>query len=157
MYVHGQQQLSSAISEPDLAGHISSVVVTNAVFQAKLRHMALAFLNYFIFLCECFYFLSSSRAMTVYYSISGPQCQSRMCIIECYILGIGEYMLAWIQYHSDYMINCVYMGQVTLFTRDHCLVYPLVTLTSLCSPGCLVLTEILLWLWVLGLQEGREI
>lgn len=26
----------------------------------------------------------------------------------------------------------------------------------LCSPGCLELTEIRLWLWILGLQQGTE-
>ena len=36
---------------------VCCVVVTDAVLQAKLRHMALAFLIYFIFLCEYFYFL----------------------------------------------------------------------------------------------------
>ena len=48
--------------------------------------------------------------MTVYYSISGPQCQSRMCVIECYILGVGEYIAAWIQYGTDCIIKCVSMG-----------------------------------------------
>jgi hypothetical protein len=67
MYVQEQHHLPNDISKPDLESHyLYCVVVTDAVLQAKLRHMALAFLIYFLFLWECFYFLSSIRAMIVY-------------------------------------------------------------------------------------------
>jgi hypothetical protein len=74
IYGQGQPHLSKAISQHDLEGHyICCVVVTDAVLQAKLRQMGLALLIYFIFLCECFYFLGSFREMPAYYSVSGPQ------------------------------------------------------------------------------------
>ena len=70
----GQQHLSKAISQHDLEGYyICCVVITDAVLQAKLRHVTLAFLIYFIYFCDCFYFLSSCRAMTVYYSVFGTE------------------------------------------------------------------------------------
>ena len=71
-----------AISQPDLEGYyICCVVITDAVLQAKLRHMALAFLIYFISFCECFYFLSSCRAMTVYYSVFGYRVMNG-CVLQ---------------------------------------------------------------------------
>jgi hypothetical protein len=45
MYVQEQHHLPNDISKPDLESHyLYCVVVTDAVVQAKLRHMALAFL-----------------------------------------------------------------------------------------------------------------
>lgn len=86
------------------------MVVTDAVLQAKLRHMALAFLIYFIFLCEYFYFLGRFRVMKVYYSVSGPQDHEWMCVPEYYMLEVREFMTPWMQYGSDYIIKCVSMG-----------------------------------------------
>ena len=77
---------------------------------SKLRQMALAFLIYFIFLSECFYIRSSSRTMAVYYSVSGSRDHEWMCVIECYMLAVIEFMTPWMQYGSDYIIKCVSMG-----------------------------------------------
>ena len=47
-----------------------------------------------------------------------------MCVIEYYILGVGKYMTSWIRYVSAYIINCVSMGEATLFIhKDDCLLY----------------------------------
>ena len=94
-----------------MEGHyICCVVVTDAELKAKVRHMALAFLIYFIFLCEYFYFLGNFRVMTVYYSVSGPQDHEWMCVTEYYMLEVREFMTPWMQYGSDYIIKCVSMG-----------------------------------------------
>jgi hypothetical protein len=77
---------------------------------SKLRQMALAFLIYFIFLSECFYIRRSSWKMAVYYSVSGSQDHEWMCVIECYMLGVREFMTPWMQYGSDYIIKCLSMG-----------------------------------------------
>jgi hypothetical protein len=67
MCVQEQHHLPNDISKPDLESHyLYCVIVTDAVVQTKLRHIALAFLIYFLFFGECFYFLSSIGAMTVY-------------------------------------------------------------------------------------------
>ena len=34
-----------------------------------------------------------------------------MCVTEYYMLGVGEFMTAWIQYGSDYIIKCVSIGK----------------------------------------------
>jgi hypothetical protein len=66
MYIQ-EHHLPNDISKHDLESHyLYCVVVTDAVLQATLRHMALAVLIYLLFLWKCFYFLSSIRAMTVY-------------------------------------------------------------------------------------------
>ena len=38
-------------------------------------------------------------------------------LTELYILGVGEYITAWIQYGSDYILKCVSMGEATLFMQ----------------------------------------
>ena len=66
----GQQHLSKAISQHDLEGYyICCVVITDAVLQAKLRTW------------KYFYFLSSYRAKTVYYSIFSHRVMNE-CVLQ---------------------------------------------------------------------------
>ena len=86
------------------------VIISAVWLSLMLNWKQKAFLIYFIFLCEYFYFLGSFRVMTVYYSVSGPQDHEWMCVTEYYMLEVREFMTPWMQYGSDYIIKCVSMG-----------------------------------------------